>query len=222
MIRSHSRSHIRTAARPPTNLGGTGTSGPPPAPGFLTWDASTATGSPVLSNDDTTFLSNAANVGTLAADLTGGKYYAEVLAGGDESASAIGLAVRGSGWQSDLYVGRTADGWGWLASTGSVENNRIEVATLPAYLKGAVIRIALNGATGDCWLSTLGSFWYDSGGLLTGNPASGLNPTLTGLSSAMLSPAASTQDVAATVCTITKPSNWLYTPPIGFIPFPPA
>ena len=112
----------------------------------------------------------------------GGKQYCEftMVARNQSDVSGIGILIANQDVsQYFAAAGSRSYEWCWQGNTNSILNNNASVATgLPNFAVGDVISFAFDATAGNWWLAK-NNVWVNSG-----NPATGANPTVTGLTNA--------------------------------------
>jgi hypothetical protein len=185
-----------------------------PAAVGLTFNSADKHSSVTLSNGDAdaTFILDAPwhSVRSNAGKSTG-KWYAELLitasgTGGDQAAGIANSSMPLTG-----YVGSDANAWGFLNDGYKTHSGYSAYGTTAWFGNGAVLMIAFDADNGKVWFGANGT-WFASG-----NPATGANPTHTGVTTGVTYYLAACAKVISTVRVNGLSTS--YTPPSGFSPW---
>lgn len=157
---------------------------------FSTFNPLDAYGPPVFSNGaltlTTAVAANYKSRSTLPLPGTG-KWYAEARNGSACTAavsSAFGLCSTASNMAADtISIGSQTTGLWFMVGVAStvIRDQSVTISSsLPALAAGDDIQIAYDADSNCAWVGR-NDVWYDGAGGTTGNPATGANPTFSGL-----------------------------------------
>lgn len=143
-----------------------------------------------------------------------GKYYYEVSVPSIQRVSA-GMATSAL-TLTTVVAGQTAFLGFYGDSTGStVYNGASSLFTQSAVAANDVYQFCVDASTGNAWFGRNNTF-YSSAGAATGNPATGVNPTWTGVTLTNYAPEAGVYDAGTTANANFGQRPFSYTPPTGF------
>jgi hypothetical protein len=143
-----------------------------------------------------------------------GKYYYEVSVPSIQRVSA-GMATSALTLTA-VVAGQTAFLGFYGDSTGStVYNGASSLFTQSAVAANDVYQFCVDASTGNAWFGRNNTF-YSSAGAATGNPATGVNPTWTGVTLTNYAPEAGVYDAGTTANINFGQRPFSYTPPTGF------
>jgi hypothetical protein len=135
--------------------------------------------------------------------------FSVVTAGAGSNTLFVGLApsTQDCSGVNDTFCGKVANSVGYLGVTGEIYINQVVIATGPTWTIGDEIGVHYNASTGDGW------FLVNGVPILGGNPATGANPSFTGLSGLQYPSIASLNN---------NTSEWTGHFSLLDMPFPPA
>lgn len=125
--------------------------------------------------------------------------------------------VLGSGQSPNTVsggVGLSVSSTNWTISRDN-GGASVSLASFAGTAAGVVVQIAYDPANGNIWIGKNGT-WYNSG-----NPETGMNPTLAGISSSAIVPVQNAYADATNTCNFQVNFGqrpFAYTPPAGFLP----
>ena len=102
------------------------------------------------------------------------------------------------------------------STASNVYNGSSSLFTQGAVAANDVYQFCVDAATGNAWFGRNNTF-YSSAGAATGNPATGVNPTWTGVTLTQYAPEAGVYDAGTTANANFGQRPFTYTPPTGFI-----
>jgi hypothetical protein len=172
-----------------------------------TFDATYKGTSVTLSDGNLSMVSSGAAWGTTLSTTghNSGKWYFEILLGSSVN-NGPGLANRSI--NLNIFPGQDINGWVWNANAGAFVNNNNYVSAGGGVSSGDVVGIALDMSSGNAWFAK-NNTWANSG-----NPATGANPSFTGLTGTIYA-ACGAYD-SSTVNRVRLSSGFSYSPPSGF------
>jgi hypothetical protein len=153
-----------------------------------------------VTNTATTFTRVYSTIG-----MSSGKFYWETTNTGASSSLNFGVGIDGNYLAN--YCGQDASSWAY-SSSGLLYNNGSSSATTSATNATDVIGIALDCDNGKIWFSVNGTF------VGSGNPATGANPSFTGLTGTLFP---IYRPYSAACATNFGQRPFSYTPPSGFV-----
>ena len=168
-----------------------------------------------LTNSDRTLTRATGNTGSIGSSFaTVGvidKSYIEIVSTTSVGTGALVGVVPSDRTVRYSQIGKNNDiGWGYDALTGDLFRNGVGSSFGPAYSNGThVVGIAIDAPLGHVWFS-LDGVWLNGG-----DPATGVNPSVTGISSPVF-PGASQLWATDAHTTQFKPSQLSHPVPAGF------
>ena len=175
----------------------------------ITWNPSDKGANITLSNGnlDATGATAFHSVRATTSRSSGKKYFEILLVAADASGSIIG-AMDGSGTLT-TYVGNSANGFGHQNNgTDYVTGDTLSNDPATTYTTNDVVNIAIDFGAGSAWLGKNGSW-------VTGDPAAGTSPWVTGISGAYF-PTYSTANASNAGRLRTKNAQFTGSVPSGF------
>lgn len=191
----------------------------------VVWNSADKTASVTLSNGDKTATASATNQGVRGnIGKSAGKWYCEIVQGATPWQNTGGNYVFGVALAGFATLGST--GVGLAAGSAGVQvnlnnftlNNGTAVADDPdpgtGTAAGSVFMIALDMDGAQVWFGLDGT-WCGVGGV-TGVPATGTAPSLSGLTAGAYFPCVSLSDSGGIAHLYASASDCTYSPPSGF------
>ena len=177
-----------------------------------TWDPSAKNSNVTLSGGNLTTSTPALSVymsvlGLSSFSHSSGKYYFEITITTSTS-NSMTLGVGTSAVSLSDYAGQQATSWGIYQNTGGYYNNGTLGSSGVSFAPGDIISVAVDISAGKIWFAKNGT-WMSSG-----NPATGANPAMTGVTGTLM-PLLSNYN-SCTNTTNFGATPYTYTPPTGF------
>jgi hypothetical protein len=149
----------------------------------------------------------AASIGTLS--HSSGKFYFEAAMVVDVAGNmVVGLMDATTETWNAYFIGQDTHSWGYVGVNGDTVHNTSFTSFGATYAQGDVIGVAVDFGTGNAWFAKNNTYQA------SGNPATGANPALTGLSGPLF-PGISLFDSTNQI-TVAFSSGNSFSPPSGF------